>query len=196
MQLFCQPGTDYKIVIKINNSNSGTLAFINIEIGEGITKMLYQLRDAFRYEQFQADSAKHHFGDILSAIPLDSITPYSENLFIKLDSITNSYSDFSEDSIRFSNKKISAYINLFKEILRTPSDSFEVKPPVGTTRIVLHGTSVSFRIREKDKFRAIFAYHPSSTSHPLLYRFLKETIDMYRENKKNDFLNRLRKAGY
>ncbi len=85
--------------------------------------------------------------------------------------------------------------NLLNIIFSSSNDLLENKL-ANQNRLMLDGTQVKFILTDNDKSRTIYAYSPCKTSHPLLTTLIRETMNIYRQTKNNNFLNTQRTSGY
>lgn len=108
----------------------------------------------------------------------------------KMDSIMERYRHYTTDSITIttSNEK---YQQVFNSFFSSSSELHEK-----SYRPVLDGTSMVFTLSEGDSSRKIYALSPDRISNPLMYDFINETMNVYRQKKPEGILNKGRTGGY
>jgi hypothetical protein len=97
-----------------------------------------------------------------------------------LDSIENSYSYFTVDSLSMNINDFKEYAKLIKSVGSADrSELLNIDPRI--VRIVADGTSVRFIIRKGRRLKKIIVQSPRKDSHPLLNDFLLRSFDLFRE---------------
>ncbi len=115
------------------------------------------------------------------------------------DSIIEKYHEkyyvYNRDSL-FLNKKTDAdYFKLVDKFYSTTDEALENKNIYQSqvkyrTDIAIDGVTFFFKIISRAGIREVSAHSPISTSHPLLYELLTNTLNTYRNKKHNIFLNK------
>lgn len=180
------------ILLRATTSVTGGAYFIEILPYEHTTKIIFKLKKQVQQAAFEADTNTIRYRQILQSIKNikpdnDSVKTYSA----KLDSVSMSYTLYDTDSLTVINAEHEGYLNLIREVLNSPTEILENKH-----HFVLDGTSMVFKLTNKDIERTVYAYSPTVTSNPILYKLITETTAIYRNTKRNDFLNKQRTYGY
>ncbi len=93
----------------------------------------------------------------------------------KLDSIVDFYTNYDIAHVGISNHENEAYSQLVDQIFAASSESLE------KNRIVLDGISMVLTLKNDKSARKIYAHSPDKVSHPLIYAFVSETMNLYRQ---------------
>lgn len=127
---------------------------------------------------------------------IKNINPENDSLLSALnalDSIYIAFTSFRVDSIHLSINSIPEYNKLIDQILITPTDSLQKE---NKDKIYLDATSFTFKIKTENKFRTVYARAINKNNYPQLAEFVAATMALYRDNKKNNFLDRKATMGY
>jgi hypothetical protein len=108
---------------------------------------------------------------------------------MEMDKIRDKYTQYKTDTLFIDNENNQNYINLYSEVTSSSKKVLE-NSIEGKFRIVLDGYSITFDITTETRTDRILLQSPNKESHPILYNFIKETFNIYREEKKNDFLDK------
>ncbi|MCU4189184.1 hypothetical protein M9Q43_08415 [Flavobacterium sp. HXWNR29] len=109
-----------------------------------------------------------------------------QSLVIEDLEIRNKYSTQEIDSLIIDKSQFINYYNLFTQIFKTPINILENK---SNSRIVLDGHSIPTIIKNKSRVVFLQLQSPNENSHPILFNFLKETLNLYRKEKPTNTLN-------
>ena len=109
-----------------------------------------------------------------------------QSLAIEYLEISNKYSITEIDSLIIDKSQFIYYYNLFAQIFKTPINILENK---NNTRIVLDGHSIYTIIKNKSRIVYLPLQSPNEKSHPILFNFLKETLNLCRKERPNNTLN-------
>jgi hypothetical protein len=120
----------------------------------------------------------------LQKIEYDDLIKY----VMEMDKIREKYTQYKTDTLLIISENNQNYINLYSEVTSSPKKVLE-NSIEGKLRIVLDGYSITFDITTETRTDRILLQSPNKESHPILYNFIKETFNIYREEKKNDFLD-------
>lgn len=115
-------------------------------------------------------------------------------LMEKMDSISQRHTYYTTDSITVNPGKDAEYLQLFNTFLSSSAESTEQDKK--SVRIVLDGLPMVFTLSEGNLSRKVYATSPSQDSNPLMYKFISETMKLYRENKPEGILSKGRTRGY
>jgi hypothetical protein len=183
------------IEIFASASIDGTKYQIKITTGIDSIKIRYKIRDSTSTSLDSDKEFNAHRNYLLSLKNIDFHNDTVVNKLNILESIAEKYTFYSKDSIEVSNSDNESYLNLINEVFDSPTDSLNNKIQ-NKNRIVFDGIQMTFILREKGNQREVHAHSPTAKSHPLLYELIDSSINIYREAKKNDFLNKSRLFGY
>jgi hypothetical protein len=98
---------------------------------------------------------------------------------------------YSTDSLLLNPATDTAYASLLYRLNAASTDSLE-----NPSRVVMDGVHFKFQIQNAAAIRTLYADTPRPASHPLLYTFIHETLEVYRRKKANTFLNTGRTNNY
>ena len=77
---------------------------------------------------------------------------------------------------------------MFKEILTTPTPIL-LNESKNKIRIVLDGHSTTFIVKTTKHQDIFHVSSPYEESHPIITKFIKSTFEVFRKEKKNNFLD-------
>jgi hypothetical protein len=102
------------------------------------------------------------------------------------------YKVFTQDSIQLIVKRAQPFVQLLDSVYEANAETLEQKK-----RLILDGTSVYLFIQSAgEERREIYAHSPQADSHPLLYRLLHESLQLYRKEHPDSFLTSRATSGY
>jgi hypothetical protein len=100
----------------------------------------------------------------------------------RTDSVIALHTVYFTDSIQIPYKQYPAYTQLLNALFTSSESALENHDQ----RIILDGIWMSFKFyKNKDLLINGYAHSPSKYSHPMLYAYLKSTIDIYKKEQKN-----------
>lgn len=111
----------------------------------------------------------------------------------KIDSINQKYTYYTADSLIIKKNKNPQYQQIFDTFFSSSESTEENKKNV---RIVLDGLTMTFTLSEGHSTRKIYATSPSQDSHPIMYQFISQTMNLYRMQKPEGILTKGRTRGY
>jgi hypothetical protein len=190
---FSQERFNSKVYISATTQVTGQEFYIDILQTATKTKVLFKLKRYFNEVKFNDDKNVVSYRQILHS--LKSLDPSNDTLTTylnKLDSISKVYTTYDKDSIIISNCDNIDYIKLIKEIV----EGSILQLQDDKNRIVLDGTTVKCEWFNKGQKQIIYSRSPSSTSNPYLNKLIVVSMDLYRNHKRNDFLNKEKTSGY
>jgi len=107
---------------------------------------------------------------------------------IKLNEIEEKYLYCKKDSLIINKSDFIEYTNSYLQILNSPMDVLEYQK---NTIIVLDSNwTLTFITKSNSKNDMLNMPSPNEKSYPILIGFLKKSFELYRSEKKNDFLNK------
>jgi len=111
-----------------------------------------------------------------------------ENHLYQLNVIKEKYIFYKSDSILVPISENEIFYNDFNNLFNTHVDILKNKKK---TRIVLDSQrSIQTILKSNDDIKIIPMMSPDEKSHPLLISFLKNSLNLYREQKQNNFLSK------
>lgn len=111
-----------------------------------------------------------------------------ENHLYQLNIIKEKYIFYKSDSILVPISENEIFYNDFNNLFNTHVDILKNKKK---TRIVLDSQrSIQAILKSNDDIKIIPMMSPDEKSHPLLISFLKNSLNLYREQKQNNFLSK------
>lgn len=111
-----------------------------------------------------------------------------ENHLYQLNIIKEKYIFYKSDSILVPISENEIFYNDFNNLFNTHVDILKNKKK---TRIVLDSNrSIQTILKSNNDIKIIPMMSPDEKSHPILISFLKNTLDLYREQKQNNFLSK------
>ena len=162
-------GQDIKIIYKLNDSVSSLINSDTI---------------IENYRKIIRDTANH-----------PNKNGVVKNAVAKIEELSEPYTFYSVDSIAFSiNEKIE-FSSLLDSIFNCPKEGLE-KRTINKNRIALDGMKFRFIINNSHEQKVIYIHNPDATSSPMLWQLVHESLDVYRNTKRNNFLTVKRTYGY
>ena len=156
-------------------------------------RLRYARRDSVRTRQFKTDFPEFfHTG-----APLPDPTAERERLRF-FSRVLDRYTVFTQDSIQLSVGKHPAFVQLLDSVYTASDETLEQKQR-NQRRYVLDGTLVTLLRATRKGAEApqeLGVRHPQPATHPLLYRLLHETLQVYRRNHQESFLTLEATSGY
>lgn len=108
-------------------------------------------------------------------------------ILIKIEEIYDKHTYHKSDFIVLEKEKLPEYYNEFNEILNTPTSVLNKE---NRGRIVLNGHFITFIIKTKNYQEFFNLSSPDENSNPVIVKFMKATFEVFRNENKNDFLDR------
>jgi hypothetical protein len=119
-----------------------------------------------------------------------------KNLLKRIDSVTVAYTTYSTDSVLIACSHFPDYSKLLGNLFKSSRIELE-NTEQNTPRVILDGTNMSFEFSQNELIQySAGAHSPDKESHPLLYDYVKSTLDIYRRIKKDTFLTKEKTSGY
>lgn len=105
----------------------------------------------------------------------------------KLQKLYDKHTYSKTDFIVLDKEKFPEYYNQFNEILNTPTSVLNKK---NRDRLVLDSHTVKFVRKTKDYQDFFTLISPNESSNPVIVKFMKATFEVFRNENKNEFLDR------
>lgn len=165
----------YKIKIK----ESEDKIFIEIKLADSISKKLHNDKSYIKLKKRRSKLTSDNKAQDIELI---------KSMALEFDELRDKYTFYKTDTLVLDKELFSKYYNAFNQILSSPTDI--ILENKKDKRIVLDGYNITFIMKTKKHQDILNLNSPNEESHPILIKFLKNTFEMYRNEKKNDFLNR------
>jgi hypothetical protein len=175
--------------------------WIDIYKAKGSIKIVYSLEDSVAFKSLRKDmeyiSADGLYNKMLHMDTMfktwntkkkDSLSEKVYNLYLK-------YTIRRQDSVAFKLKNNIKYARLLDTIANADKAEIE-NTEVNKNRAVLDGTQFEITIISNSVRKKAFVNTPNFKSYPLFYKFLEETLSIYRHQKNNYFLDERSMHGY
>lgn len=182
------------IHLRAITSVSGGEYLIDILPFNDSIKLIFRIKKSIKQSKLEKDTNTIKIRQTLKSVK--DFRPNNDTVktnLLKLDSLYMAYTHYDIDSLLISNSKNEAYIELVHEVLNTSAEILENKI---NNRYVFDGVKMIYKLTNNGISQTVYAYSPTITSYPLLYKLVTETTALYRLNKKNNFLNKSRTSGY
>ena len=194
--VFSQDLSGKRVTVHARGSGYGFEYFVETSCFENQIKIKIKSKDSVSNHTLELDS--NYLATRKTIYSLDSYDLKNDrhvNLFKKADSINNAYTVYDIDSVIILNTKNPAYEKLLRELFS--SSMAELENQEGNkNRIVLDGTLMYFDfLQNNSSLFTARAHSPSEVSHPLLHRYIKATLAIYRKETKNTFFTIQRSGG-
>ena len=192
---FAQPIKDRHIQISASAPINGTEYYIKIKNNSKTTKIVFKIKDSLSFRLENDTNFIAQRNQLLSEEYLDLKKDTIITQIDRLTSLTEKYKMYSTDSIEIRNEENTKYNSLLDIVFSTPIDRLENQAQ-NRNRIILDGICMRFLLIDRDNQREAIASTPTINSHPLLYDLIINTLQIYRDNKKNSFLTKTKLFGY
>ena len=157
-------------------------------------KLVYSLRDSISY-RLNLDKSYFALNDLIMASFATASRDSLAKLGAKQDSIRNHYSIFSKDSLLLKLNDQGGYAELLKKIQAT-NNVMLTNSSANASRNMREGALFSFTITDAKGSRLVYAQSPTSSTNPLLYQLITESLKLYRDKKPGAFLDKSRTNNY
>lgn len=177
-----------EITYNLHFNNTEKSSLIRIKEENKMLFLEYKLIDSIS----SALNKDKKYNRILRKIKKLSFKPENskliENHVYQLNIITEKYIFHKTDTLLISLSENEIYYNDFINLFNTHVDILKNKKK---TRIVLDSNrSIQTILKSNDDIKIIPMMSPDEKSHPLLISFLKNSLNLYREQKQNNFLSK------
>lgn len=110
-----------------------------------------------------------------------------KSIALKFDKLFEKYTFYKTDFLILDKILFSEYYNEFEKIINCPTTILENK---NNSRIVLDGYIITF-IKKTEKHEEFLNIDsPDEKSHPILIKFIKDTFEVFRNENKNNFVDK------
>jgi hypothetical protein len=195
--LFSQGLEGKQVALRAFTSVNGTEFFVKTVCYKDSIKINFKVKDSLSYKDLQHD---HVYKTLMKSFQeikqFDSTNDTIKQLLTKIDSVTLAYTSYHTDSVLIANSSFSRYSKLLSDLFKSSPGKLE-DPERIKNRIILDGTSMTFKFSQNDLLQfSAYAHSPNKESHPLLYDYVKSTLDIYRNIRKDTFLTKEKTSGY
>ena len=179
----------YSMRVVAFTSVSGQEFQVAITRSPRFVRVRYAHRDSIRYKQLEQDPDNLTPDQVRHGLP-------DQERMTRYRSAVERHKVFTQDSIQLSIKYAQPFVQLLDSVYEASAEALEQKA-ANQKRFVLDGTAVSLFIKSPGKgTREVYAHSPQAKSHPLLYRLLHESLQVYRTKHPNSFLTLRATSGY
>ncbi len=189
---FGQNLTNCEIDIRVENRTYYKQFFVTVNRVDTNILIKYKIRLSDNYQLREKDTSTLRIRDNFSKIK--NVSPDNDTLLKvldELDSVFLAYTTFRADSLILPRSLYTDYDNLIDNLFTTSPDSLQ-----NSGHIYLDGTSFVFKLTDDKITRKVYANSINKDNHPQLAEFMSATMKLYRDIKKNDFLDKKSTAGY
>jgi hypothetical protein len=164
----------YTILISAHNGNAGKEFQLVITRMASRVQLRYGSLDSIRMTQFRADPDFYHPELAIS-------DPAVEHARMqRFNSAIQKYKVFTEDSIQLEVRSHRSLVQLLDSVYKASPEALAQKE-ANRKRIVLDGTLVYVVVKpSRGVGKEVWAQSPAPDSHPLLYRLIHESLQVYR----------------
>ncbi len=189
----CQENLKYNIDIEAHASINGMKLNIKVERDDEKIKVIYNKLDSIDSKSSESDSKKLR---LLKKHTKAKSKSKKERIFNKLKALIEKYEIYKKDSLIFNSSENIQYSNLIDTIYKTDKKVL-LRDMRSGFFVTLDGTLFKIRVIEKNEIiKDLYVHAPRSDSHPLINKLICETLDLYRINNTNSFLDKEYTNGY
>jgi len=187
-----QSSENCEINLRVENRTYYKQFFVNLKRDQNSILIQYKIRVKENSEEREKDTntikVRQDFLKIKNVSPQnDSLV----NVLDTLDSLYLAYTTYRVDTLQLSTKLVPEFNKMIDNLLITSTDSLQ-----NSGHIYLDGTSFTFKINTENERRTVYANSVNKNNHPQLAEFVASMMQLYRDRKRNDFLDRKSTAGY
>lgn len=143
-------------------------------------KIVYVVEDSIKLSEMRKNAdyirLSNNYMEQMKAI---NISPNTND---SLRILRESYTVYDRDSITFNPIADTAYNNLLNRVANSTEEEL-LEPEKNKNIVVLDGVRVAYQIINGSANKTVVANTPNSKRYPLLYNFLKSTLDIGRKQK-------------
>lgn len=153
---------------------------INIYKAYGSIKIVYVTEDSTKSTEMKKDVDYVRItNSYMEQIKANSMNP---NIGDSFRALIEKYTIYDRDSITFNTKLDTAYNNLLIRVANSAEEEL-LELEKNKNIVVLDGVRVAYQIINGSASKTVVANTPDSKRYPLLYNFLKSTLDIGRKQK-------------
>lgn len=189
----CQHNHSYCIEIDAHASINRMKLNIMIERYDENIKVFYNKLDSIDPQSSESDSKRIQLHKKYAKAKSNS---KKERIINRLKTLSEKYEIYKKDTLIINVSENIQYSNLLDTIYKTDKNVL-IRDRRRGSLIILDGTSFKIRVLENNKvLKDLYIHAPRSDSHPLIYKLISETLDIYRINNENSFLDKKYTNGY
>jgi hypothetical protein len=195
--LYSQGLEGKQVALRAFTSVNGTEFFVKTICYKDSIKINFKVKDSVSYKDLQHDPVyKTLMKSSQDIKQFDLTNDTIKQLLRRIDSVTLAYTSYHTDSVLIASSSFSRYSKLLFDLFKSSQGNLE-DPARIKTRIILDGTNMTFEFSQNDHLQfSAYAHSPDKESHPLLYDYVKSTLDIYRNTIKDAFLTKEKTSGY
>lgn len=191
---FSQEMLNYQINIFTNGGMSSSKMSIDILREQDSIKIYYTRRVDLDSTLFERDRKKNMrlLKKIQKLKDLDIKKKKQEEFALNFEK----YNVYQKDSLSFIVSDNYGYISLIDSIYSVDQETLENKE-FTKNWIIIDGIHFSIQVNANNEtIKSIWVHSPRIKSHPLIFRLIRNTLDLYREKNPNSFLKKEYTSNY
>lgn len=195
--LFSQELEGKQVTLRAYTSVNGNEFFIKTICNKDSVRIKFKSKDSVSFNKLRNDRVykklMRSFGKIKQ---FDLTNDTLKNPIFRIDSVREVHTIYHTDSILIAYSQIPEYSKLLGNLFKSSKAELENSENI-RDRIILDGTNMTFEFSHNKLIQfSAGAHSPDEKSHPLIYDFLKSTLEIYRNIRKNTFLTKEETSGY
>lgn len=184
----------YAIQIRAQNGVNGSDFRIYITRTPRVISLRYGRLDSIQTAQLHADP--RYAAYVAAVLPGSHSAAAHLAALTRFSALVEQYKVYRWNSLRLGPTPARPFRHLLDSLYATSAAQLERRAE-NRNRYVLDGTSVSVRVTtDAQLIKALSVYAPRPASHPLLYRLLHESLQLYRQAHPTSFLDLRYTRGY
>lgn len=180
----------YTLVVKAYTGVNGHDFRIRLTRSATSVVAHYARLDSVQLHQLRKDQELAALTEMVMAVMSDSCLPKAAKAAIgqRYVARADTYRVYRQDSLQLSAAAFPAFVQLLDSVTQASTEQLEQRE-ANRFRIVLDGTNVSLLIKPAEgPARTLSAHSPRARTHPLLYRLLHESLQLYRQRRPTSLL--------
>lgn len=187
-----QSSENCEINLRVENHTYYKQFFVNLKRDQNSILIQYKIRVKENGEERERD--RNTIKVRQDFLKIKNVSPQNDSLVKVLDALDSlylAYTTYRVDTLQLSTKFFPEFNKMIDNLLITSTDSLQ-----NSGHIYLDGTSFTFKINSENERRTVYANSVNKSNHPQLAEFVASMMHLYRDRKRNDFLDRKSTAGY
>ena len=187
-----QSSKNCEINLRVENRTYYKQFFVNLKRDENSILIQYKIRIKENGEDREKDTstikARQDF------LKIKNVSPQNDSLvkvLNALDSLYLTHTTYRVDTLQLLIESFPEFNKMIDKLLITSTDTLQ-----NSGHRYLDGTSFIFKINFEKTLRTVYANSMNKNYHPQLAEFVAAMMELYRNRKSNDFLDRKSTAGY
>lgn len=187
-----QSSKNCEINLRVENRTYYRQFFVNLKRDQNFILIQYKIRVKENSEEREKDTNTVRVRQ--DFLKIKNVSPQNDSLVKVLDALDSlylAYTTYRTDTLQLSTGLFPEFNKMIDNLLITSTDSLQK-----SGHIYLDGTSFTFKIKTETELRTVYANSVNKNNHPQLAEFVASMMQLYRDRKRNDFLDRKSTAGY